>query len=190
MTKPPGETFHKSDYEIRTIPLAEARLLVEKYHYAKSCSNTAVFKHGLFRKDSDEILGVALWLPPTRPAALWVDTNWKGVLSLTRLVIVPGVPTNAASFLMAASIREIRKDVRWTALVTYADTAQGHTGAIYRAANWEYRGEVKGHPVWKDADGRQVSTKATVNRTYPQMLELGYVRFPALPKIKFTMKLR
>jgi hypothetical protein len=88
-----------------------------------------------------QCLGVAWWMPPTRAAA---EANWEGdfreVLSLSRLVIVPDVPKNAASFLIGKSIHLIRKDGRFCCLLTYADTSQGHDGGIYRATNWEYMG--------------------------------------------------
>jgi hypothetical protein len=176
---------------VETVPLSMARELVAAEHYAKGSSNTAIYRHGLLRRDNPlECLGAALWLPPTRPAALSVSTDPDGVLNLTRLVIAPEVPTNGASYLLGRSIRLIRRDGRFHTLLTYADEGQGHTGAIYRATNWTYLGKVKGHPRWLDRAGRQVATKATVNRTYAEMLELGYTREPATDKHKFAMTLR
>lgn len=182
----------RGDFEVRTVPLSEARALVEAYHYAKGGANTATFRHGLFRKGQDEPLGVAWWIPPTRTCAESVDReNWKGVLSLTRLVIVPGMPTNSASFLLGKSIRIIGKDPRWTALVTYADEGQGHTGAIYRATNWQYAGARLGDPVYLDEDGRQVSRKAgPKTRTNAEMLALGYKNTGRTVKHKFVYRLR
>jgi len=182
--------LRKAEFTVETVPLAMGRSLVAAHHYAGGSSNTAVYRHGLFRLGEPlECLGVALWLPPTQPAAASVSTDWRGVLSLTRLVIVPDMPTNSASYLLGRSIALIRGEGRFHTLVTYADEGQGHTGAIYRATNWDYIGAMKGSPVWLDDFGRQVSTKATVNRTYEQMLALGYVRHPATRKHKFVMRL-
>ena len=183
--------LNKREYTVETIPLAMGVALVSQHHYSRGASNTAVYRHGLFRIDAPlECLGVALWLPPTRPAALSVSPDWKRVLSLTRLVIVPGMPTNAASFLLGKSMGLIRKEGRFQTLLTYADEGQGHTGAIYRATNWQYLGAMKGHPVWLNPDGRQMATKATTNRTYAEMQALGYERGPATRKHKFVMHLR
>lgn len=186
----PARPLHGGDYEVRPVDIFTARRLVEEHHYARGASNTAVYLHGLYRQSEDECLGVAWWLPPTKPAALSVSPDWRGVLALSRLVIVPDMPTNAASFLLGRSVRMVRRDGRFHALVTYADEGQGHTGGIYRATNWEYVGAMKGHPSWHDTDGRRVAVKATRNRTYAEMEALGYARGPRTPKHKFIMRLR
>lgn len=175
------------DYEVREIPTSEGRSFICQHHYSKGCSNTAVYMHGLFRKDNPTLLGVAQWLPPTRVAAESVNReNWKRVLSLTRLAVHPDVPKNGATFLMARSMRLIAVDQKWVSLVTYADDFKGHTGAIYRAANWTYVGHMKGSPRWEDANGKQVARKSTVSRTDAQMRELGYQMVGVFGKHKFV----
>lgn len=190
--KPAGAVLRRTDYTIADIPQATARQLVEAHHYARGGPNTGVFRHGLFHRDDPETaLGVAWWLPPTRVAAESVaGDEWRRVLSLTRLVIAPEVPANAATFLLAASTRIIRRDDRWAALVTYADEGQGHAGTIYRAAGWEYVGTSRGDAVWTDRDGRQVSRKsASKSRTRAEMLALGYTSSGPTRKHKFIRRL-
>lgn len=181
------EVLRSVDYEVRAIPTAEGRAFIVQHHYSKGCSNTAVYMHGLFRKGSDILLGAAQWLPPTRVAAESVNReNWTRVLSLTRLAVHPDVPKNGATFLMARSMRLIEADQKWVSLVTYADDFMGHTGAIYRAANWEYVGFMKGSPRWETEDGRQVARKSTRSRTDAQMRALGYRMVGIYGKHKFV----
>lgn len=178
------------DYEVREVSAREAREFVVEHHYSKGCSNTRVYSHGLYRVGEPDLLGVAIWLPPTKVAAQSVNRDqWQKVLSLTRLAVRPDVPSNAASFLMARSIRMIRKDGRFVSLVTYADDFMGHTGAIYRATNWTYVGQMKGYPRWEDADGRQVARKSTVSRNDAQMRGLGYRNVGTFGKRKFLLHL-
>ena len=178
------------DYDVRDVAAREAREFVAAHHYSKGCSNTRVYSHGLYRCGEADLLGVAIWLPPTKVAAQSVNREaWQKVLSLTRLAVRPDVPSNAASFLMARSIKFIRQDGRFVSLVTYADDFMGHTGAIYRATNWTYVGQMKGSPRWEDADGRQVARKSTVSRNDAQMRELGYRNVGTFGKRKFTMHL-
>lgn len=186
-----GERLRKRDWVVRDVSAAEARSFVEKYHYSKGSSRTRVYSHGLFRKDSGTLMGVAVWLPPTRVAAESVNkTCWQKVLSLTRLAYHPAAPRNAATFLLGASIRMIRADGRFISCVTYADTRYGHTGAIYRATNWHYVGCMKGARAWHDpATGRQVARKATTSRTDAEMRALGYERLPPSDKHKFVLHL-
>lgn len=44
------ERLKKEDWEVRIVDLSTARNLVEQFHYAKGGSNTATYRHGLFRK--------------------------------------------------------------------------------------------------------------------------------------------
>lgn len=180
-----------SDWYVKETPLAHAKQLVVDHHYAKGGSNTACYVHGLYDRATHRLHGIVWWLPPTRVACESVNKEeWKRVLSLTRMVLVPGTPKNACSFLLSRSVREIRKDGRFVSLVTYADESQGHFGGVYRACNWKYVGRTKPTPRWVDpVSGRQVSPKSTVNRTKAQMEALGYVKTGYFCKHKFVLHL-
>jgi len=134
---------NKHEYLVETIPLADALTLVSNFHYARGGANTAIFRHGLFHVERG-LVGAALWLPPTKVCAQSVHEDWRAVLSLSRLVVVPDEPTNAASFLIGRSMRLIKQDGRYHSLVTFADEWQGHSGGIYRATNWTHAGSRRG----------------------------------------------
>jgi hypothetical protein len=163
--------------------------MIIEHHYAHGAANTAVFRHGLYHRDRG-MVGAALWMPPTKVAAQSVHPHWRGVLCLSRLVVIPGEPTNAASYLMGRSMRIIRQDGRWHDLVTYADERQGHTGTIYQATNWTYLGSRQGDPIYLDQEGRQVARKATKSRTHTRMLDLGYQCVGRSIKHKYVKKIR
>jgi hypothetical protein len=181
----------KEQFFVADCQKQEAINLVQEHHYAKGASKVAVYLHGLFRKEDEKLMGVAWWLPPTKPACVSVNAKQgKKVLSLSRLVVLPEVPANGASFLIGRSVRLIKQDNRFVSLVSYADTSQGHTGAIYRATNWSYLGETRPTPRWVDpATGKQVACKSTKNRTNQEMSDLGYVREGKYKKHKFVMHL-
>lgn len=69
------------DMEVRTVPLQEVRDLVKQYHYTRGGSNTATYRHGLFRRGDDLLLGAAWWIPTTKSAALSVSEDWRGGFS-------------------------------------------------------------------------------------------------------------
>lgn len=184
------EKFHASDYEVKDIPVSRARRFIERHHYSGKMSNTGTHLHGLYLRNGIDLLGVAAWLPPTKVAAQTVNKeNWRRVLSLSRLAVHPVVPTNGASFLMSASIRKIEREQKWVSLVTYADEFMGHTGAIYRASNWQYDGLTRPQPRWEDAFGRQAAKRATRTRTKDEMIELGYKMVGSFGKHKFVKHL-
>jgi hypothetical protein len=181
--------LRRADWRVDWLPHAEAVEFIERQHYAGGAPNTSTYRHALFAVDDwHTVHGVALWLPPTRPAAVSVagDRDPSGVLTLSRLVVAPHVPTNGASFLLGRSMRLI-DPTRWHTLVTYADTRQGHTGAIYRATNWTYVGEVPGSSSWLDPNGVQRSRKRGPNNlSADTMRELGYTQLSRVPKHKFV----
>lgn len=184
------DRLRKEDWYVAPAPIKEAKEMVRQYHYSKGCSNTAVYVHGLYKKSDNKLYGVALWLPPTKVACESVNKErWTKVLSLSRLVVVPGVPKNACSFLMSRSISLIKEEGRFVSLVTYADFSQGHTGGIYKATNWVYLGETKGSARWLDQNGKQVAIKSTKNRTAQQMRDLGYINVGVFKKHKFILHL-
>ena len=190
-----GRHLRACDWDVRTADRGVLVALVEQFHYSRSAANTAVYRHGLFLVD-DGILGhpygAALWMPPTKAAAVATagEAGWLGVLSLSRLVVHPDVPTNGASFLLGRSMQLIDRD-RWPVLVTYADAGRGHTGAIYRATNWTYAGEVPAGDTWIGPNGEQRGRKrGPRNLTAAEMEAEGFVRAPNLPKHKFVHDVR
>lgn len=188
MAKDYADHLRGREWEVRPIALALARSLVEKHHYAAGGSNTRTYAHGLFPVGSvweADCGGVAWWIPPTRSSAeKTFPPNWQGVLSLSRLVVLPGVPKSAPTFLLARSSRMIDRRA-WPCLVTYADEWRGHDGGIYRLAGWEYLGLTQPQPVYVK-DGRLVARKAGPRtRTHAEMLAMGCECLGAFPKHKY-----
>jgi hypothetical protein len=182
-------TARRRDYSIRPVRHAEAAALVRAHHYARSASNTSVLSVGLYRGES--LVGAAVWLPPTKPAAVSVDPdNWRRVICLSRVVVVPGEPKNAAGMLVAGALRLIACDSRWLVALTYADTAERHTGHLYRVTNWTYVGMTRPDTYYVDTAGKRVSKLATKSRSQAQMLALGYEPRRSPGKHKFIYRLR
>jgi hypothetical protein len=148
-------TLQKSDWRVCDIPPLWARQIVQEHHYSQDYGASASYIHGLLRAHDSpfsHISGAAIWLP-----AVYAIRRYDCLpLQLSRLVIEPGMPTNSASFLMAHSMRLIDRQ-RWPVLLTYADSGQGHTGAIYKATGWEYDGQGGGWNYYSP-DGKQLSS--------------------------------
>lgn len=184
------DRLRSAEWTVRDVSISVARRLIESEHYARGASNTATFLHGLFREGDifdEQCRGVAWWIPPTKSAALATfPKNWKGVLALSRLAILPDVPRNACTFLLARSRKLIPAEV-WPCLVTYADDWRGHTGAIYRADNWQYFGKTKPERTYV-IDGKMTSRKAGPHtRTHAEMTALGAQMIGSFAKHKYVM---
>ncbi len=166
--------LRKSEWDVRPVPVHEAREIICKYHYGRGCSNTAVATHGLYKMGEwlgAECYGVTWWMPPIIGAA---KANWHNpseVLVLSRMVLKPTAPKNSATFLLMRSVKLL--PAKWKCLLTYADTWQNHTGTIYRAANWEYLGETKPSPVYVMNGTMRSKKSAKNNFSREEMVKKG-----------------
>jgi hypothetical protein len=186
----PGD-LRREHWRVRPVALSTAQRMVAQYHYARGGSNTAVACFGLFHWTrtfwDDDCYGVTWWLPPTVAAARSVCADHpERVLALSRMVIAPGAPRNAATFLLARSVKAL--DARWTHLVTYADEWRGHTGGVYKAANWRYVGRTE--PEWVYVrDGRMMGPKrGPVTYSHEEMIAAGYVVAGKYAKHKYVLE--
>lgn len=188
--KPSGPVIKAADCRVETIPLTTLQELIKNHHYARGCAKTATFRHGLFWKG--ELVGGALWIPPTRHAAhACFPKNWRAVISLSRLVVVQGVPKNAASLLLSRSVKLIKRDHRWEYAVTYADTWQGHVGTIYKASNWDFLGMTVPERLYVDNEGVMRGRKrGDKTYTHQQMLDMGFSCLGRFPKYRYGLLLR
>lgn len=184
-----------NDWEVRLAPYSVCRQIICAHHYTHTCGNTATHTFGLYcRNDLGTCRGAAMWLPPMRPVCAMYNARYgwdaDAGLSLSRLAIAPDVPSNAASFMLGQMHAYLRKEGRWQWCVTWADMREGHTGAIYKAANWTYDGVAPAAPVWVDGSGHPVSTRkgparARANRTTREMIEAGCMRLPSVGKHRY-----
>lgn len=89
-------------------------------------------------KDGDVVAAQIWGFPSSRN--LPSDGSW---LELARWCLTPEAGKNAGSRQHARVVKWLRKNApHVTTLVSYSDPDQGHTGALYRACNWQWR------PTW------------------------------------------
>jgi len=190
----PENALDKRRFTVRPVAdKTDALPLIVANHYSRGIGNIrrAIFVHGMYRRDDDDLVGAAVWSNglPKSVCVFFYPDEWTAVLHLTRLVVAPDLPTNAASYLLGASVRLVKASGRWRCLATYADTSQGHTGTIYRATNWEPFGMAAPYAIWHDADGRLVSDRDQTGRgmSTAEMTARGYHRAGKSAKHRFRM---
>ncbi len=133
---------------VRPIPAALARSTVVLYHYLHRAPPVS-YAFGLFEpwrgQECGTLTGVVIFgVPASRhlqKSACPSDPDL--VLELNRLWISDTMPRNTASWFLARALRMLPPRI----IVSYADTAHGHHGWVYRAANFHYAG-------WTDMDRR------------------------------------
>ena len=128
----------KNQYSVRSIQSAQAYEWFLNKHYLKRLPPMS-YCFGLYDKDLF-LVGVASY---GRPAAHGVVIGAFGgkfmenFLELNRLIINDNLPKNILSFFLSNTLNLLPKP---QAIVSYADTSQGHHGYIYQATNWIYTG--------------------------------------------------
>lgn len=146
----------RSEWRVRDGLSWEVRDLIQQFHYSRDYGGGAAARHVL-------VPTVSVWAGPAMGAAVWHPAVYAmrryGVLplQLSRLVVRPEAPKNAASFLLRWSMRLLDRSV-WPVLITYADSGQGHTGAIYKATGWAADGSGGGWNYYDPATGRQLAS--------------------------------
>jgi hypothetical protein len=162
----------KSDYYIEKISKKEAEELLLKYHYLKDFSKSfkSGYNYGLFKKNDFSplkiggLLGVCIFtglpVPEIAKGAFGLERNeQEGLFELSRLCIHPETQQseyNITSWFVSRAIRQLRKDTKVKAIISYADN-DFHTGTIYRACNFKYCGLTDAKKDFYYADGTKHS---------------------------------
>jgi hypothetical protein len=119
-------------------------------------------------------------------------------IELDRFCIHPDFhKRNFASFLLGRLGRLVKADIPGVCtLVSFADSDQGHSGSIYKAANWKLAGVSRPGYLYRKPDGGIVHKKTAWNAAKVRgMSEKEYADFAGLtkestgPKSKFIFSL-
>lgn len=120
------------------------------YHYLGKKPFRHSFIYGLLKSDAgfgeDPLLGVCVFhgvsAPETAVGAFGLSREYQqGLWELGRLAMHPDLNGgNHTSWFVSRAIKQLCKDTTVRAIISYADSSAGHTGAIYRACNALYCG--------------------------------------------------
>jgi len=121
--------FNTLPTHVQQISFRVARRIIEQNHYLGYAPCGCKFCLGVFV--DTELLGVMIF---GRPIARLEDQN--NTLELTRMFLYDS-PKNSESRALGLAEKWIKKNRTESRLIAYSDTAQGHEGTIYKAANWK-----------------------------------------------------
>ena len=148
---------------MRVIPItkSQAKIFIVEKHYSR---RMPIFWAGFGLEENGRIEGVVVYGQPSAPIQkhAFKDRSFR-LYELSRLVVQTKTK-NAASFLVGNSLKMLPKPC---AVVSYADSEQGHCGYVYQATNWKYTGATKSHDHLYIINGK---------RTHPMTLrDMGVV---------------
>jgi len=119
--------------------LPEIRAFVETHHYSHSVNGVKVSHCFAVQHDSRLVGGVIFGTMATTAWKKFANAEAK-VLELRRLVLLDEAERNSESRVVGAALRWLKKNTVVEVVVSYADPAYGHSGTIYKAANFTYVG--------------------------------------------------
>jgi len=129
----------KDRFHIKEIDKKTAQAVVIKNHYLHRqapCSKA----FGLFdNQNPDSPVGVVMYgVSPSSTLLKGIcgEDEARNVYELTRLWVDDSVPKNGESFLIGNTVGLLDREI----IVSFADSSQGHVGAVYQATNWLYTG--------------------------------------------------
>lgn len=125
---------------VRECPKRDAADAVVKWHYMHRRPNIS-HAYGLYR--AGKLVGVVTFgTPASRHLQISAcRSNPSAVIELNRLWVDDCMPKNTESWFVSRALRLMPPHI----VVSYADTAHGHLGYIYRALSFRYAG-------WTDMD--------------------------------------
>jgi len=129
---------------------SECEEWVKTKHYSRRAS---IFWAGFGLEIDGMIEGVCVYGQPSPPIQkhAFKERDFQ-LFELSRLVIQTP-RKNAASFLVGNSLQMLAAPC---AVISYADTEQGHSGIVYQATNWIYTGSTKSHDKAYIVDGKRL----------------------------------
>lgn len=162
---------------------------MRRHHYLGEAKFFCAQAFGLFYTPEHRIVGCATYQQPQGIAALksWFNlpNSCTDIYELGRLCMLPQLNgTNATSFLLGGSIKQLKKQKGIRAVVTLA-TSDRHVGSIYQVCNFTYYGLTDKKSDFYRADGKKNPRGSTSHLRgvwvpRPQKHRYAYILDPTL----------
>ncbi len=159
--RPPGSIL--KDLQVRRVGLADIADLITRNHYLHSVPAAASLAFGVFL--DNRLVGAVILTPGGRNAyRVLSGARPADVVTLARLWLADEIPRNAESRVLGIILRDLRRDGRYKAVVSYADPGAGHAGIVYRASGWTYLGLTADERYVVLADGRTHNSRSVSSK--------------------------
>jgi hypothetical protein len=179
---------------VEPITTEQAKTIILKYEWLGTMGRS-VATYGLIAKDG-ELLGAAVfgWPSAVQSRDICGVENRDLAVCLERGACVHYAPSNAASFLIANSVKQAAHDHGWRIFYAYADPEAGEIGTVYQACNWLYIGQGVGRTPgrfredWVLPCGKVLSSRSLRHRKMKRgdALQAGWKPVYKYPKHKYV----
>lgn len=175
------------DLMVKEVGLNTARMFMEKHHYTGSIGNAAM-SWGAYDQVSSRLVSVISFHCPISENVrdsifgsdvcgcrlvdpkecnrddcdVWGNHHHLGdhVTELHRLATIDEAPKNTGSWIISEGLKRLKKkDAKYWAVVSFADTTEGHIGIQYQGSNFDFYGTTDKRKQYIDNSGNLVPTR-------------------------------
>lgn len=127
---------------VKVIPAKIAMPFIKRHHYSGKVVNNSCLHFGAFLDGKlHGVLSYGPSLDKSKIIGLVEGTKWSEFLELNRMAFDDYLPRNSESYVIAKTLRMIKKNaphVKW--VISFADACSCGDGTIYRASNFVLTG--------------------------------------------------
>lgn len=144
------------NYTVSKVPSLVGRDFITEHHYSRGCHNRPSPCYGLF--DGQEMIGCIAFANPIGESvreSIFGKGYKNHVTELHRLFVKDVTPKNTESWFISRALKSLKKDKPhiW-AVISFADSTEGHRGTVYQATNAWFCGMTSKKTFYLDRDGR------------------------------------
>lgn len=160
---------------VKVIPGKIAIPFIKEHHYSGKVVNNSCLHFGAFLDGAlHGVLSYGPSLDKSKMIGLVEGTGWNEFLELNRMAFDEYLPRNSESFVIAKTLRLIKKNapqVKW--VVSFADGCSCGDGTIYRASNFVLTGIKENFNLCRLPNGDKVHKMTLESRPTAPRPELG-----------------
>ena len=165
------------DFTVEEVLRRSIAPFIEKYHYSQNVNGVqstncfGLYKEGNFGLPT--MIGAMMYAWPSMPATAkkYNPDDPLRIYELRRLVCIDDTPTNTESYFIGQTLKWLKKNTDIQVIVSFADPHHGHSGVIYKASNFIYKGETgKGSILM--VDGKEMHSRSLNQRKRPYSREI------------------
>lgn len=164
-----SRSLRSTDLFVASCELEDVKAFIEARHYSHSVFGVTASRCFSVMYQGELAGGAIFGLPAgVGVAAKYADGG--NLLELRRFVLHDNAPRNSESRALGVMFRALRRE-GYTRILSYADPMHGHSGVIYKATGFEYRGRTaaRKHIMWK---GKKYPDRNVHQVNFPYHLEL------------------
>jgi hypothetical protein len=124
----------KSKCQIRICQFSDIRNIFEKYHYKKGAMGGGISVCFAMFIDGILVGGSVIGKPRH-------EKKYKNCIDIRRMALVDSAPCNSESWFLSQIIKWLASNTDYDFVLSYSDKTVGHSGTIYKAANFKSIGE-------------------------------------------------